>query len=94
MAFEKGYQVLLLDQRGTGLSSQISAEALDVLFKTDEEKAEYLSHFRADSIVRDCETIRKQLTAGRSAANDGESRITLLGQSFGGFCITTYLSLL
>ena len=92
VAFERGYQVLLLDQRGTGLSSQISTESLDQLFKTDEEKAEYLAHFRADNIVRDCEHIRKELTAGRSS--DEESRISLLGQSFGGFCITTYLSLL
>jgi pimeloyl-ACP methyl ester carboxylesterase len=93
VAFEKGYQVLLLDQRGTGLSSQISAESLEKI-ETDEAKAEYLTHFRADSIVKDCETIRKQLTAGRSATNGEESRITLLGQSFGGFCIGTYLSLL
>lgn len=92
VAFEKGYQVLLLDQRGTGLSSQISAESLELSFKTDEEKANYLAHFRADSIVRDCETIRKKLTEGRS--KDDEQRISLLGQSFGGFCITTYLSLL
>jgi pimeloyl-ACP methyl ester carboxylesterase len=92
VAFEKGYQVLLIDQRGTGFSSQISAESLDTLFKTDEEKANYLTHFRADSIVRDCETVRKVLTQDRS--KDEEDRITLLGQSFGGFCITTYLSLL
>lgn len=92
MAFEKGYQVLLLDQRGTGFSSQISAESLDELFKTDEEKAEYLTHFRADSIVKDCEFIRKELTQDRT--EEDEKRITLLGQSFGGFCITTYLSLL
>ncbi|RCH92314.1 hypothetical protein CU097_012453 [Rhizopus azygosporus] len=91
VAFEKGYQVLLMDQRGTGLSCQISAESLSSQFKTDEEKAEYLSHFRADSIVRDCETIREQLTAGRSREED--RRIHLIGQSFGGFCITTYLSL-
>lgn len=91
VAFEKGYQVLLLDQRGTGFSSQISAESLESL-GSDQEKADYLAHFRADNIVRDCETIRKQLTAGRSS--EDESRITLLGQSFGGFCITTYLSLL
>ncbi|CAO3645368.1 unnamed protein product [Mucor hiemalis] len=91
VAFEKGYQVLLLDQRGTGFSSQISAESLDELFKTDEEKAEYLTHFRADSIVKDCEFIRKELTQDRT--EEDEKRITLLGQSFGGFCITTYLSL-
>jgi alpha-beta hydrolase superfamily lysophospholipase len=81
-----------MDQRGTGLSCQISAESLSSQFKTDEEKAEYLSHFRADNIVRDCETIREQLTAGRSREED--RRIHLIGQSFGGFCITTYLSLL
>ncbi|KAI7890084.1 Alpha/Beta hydrolase protein [Mucor mucedo] len=91
VAFEKGYQVLLIDQRGTGLSSQISSESLETLFKTDEEKADYLTHFRADSIVKDCETIRKQLTQDRT--KEEEERITLLGQSFGGFCITTYLSL-
>lgn len=84
--------MLLIDQRGTGLSSQISSESLEILFKTDEEKANYLTHFRADSIVKDCETIRKQLTQDRT--KDEEERITLLGQSFGGFCITTYLSLL
>ncbi|KAI9489978.1 Alpha/Beta hydrolase protein [Zychaea mexicana] len=89
-AFDNGYQVLLLDQRGTGLSTAISAESLEFL-KTDEAKAAYLTHFRADSIVRDCETIRKKLTAGRPS--DSESRVALLGQSFGGFCITTYLSL-
>ncbi|KAI8890612.1 alpha/beta-hydrolase [Backusella circina FSU 941] len=89
-ALDKGYQVLFLDQRGTGLSTAVSAESLEK-FESDEEKADYLSHFRADSIVKDCEIIRKQLTAGRG--EDAESRITLLGQSFGGFCITTYLSL-
>ena len=92
VAFEKGYQVLLLDQRGTGLSSQISAESLDELFKTDEEKANYLTHFRADNIIRDAEFVRKELTKDR--AKEDESRISLLGQSFGGFCIITYLSLL
>ena len=41
-------QALWLDQRGTGLSSPVSGELLDD--KTDEEKAEYLTHFRADNI--------------------------------------------
>ncbi|KAI8381398.1 Alpha/Beta hydrolase protein [Radiomyces spectabilis] len=90
VAFDKGYQVLLLDQRGTGLSSQISAESLEQ-FDSDEAKAQYLTHFRADNIVRDCETIRQKLTEDR--ANKAEERLTLLGQSFGGFCIVTYLSL-
>ncbi|KAF7721961.1 hypothetical protein EC973_003899 [Apophysomyces ossiformis] len=91
-AFDHGYQVLLLDQRGTGLSSQISAESLDALqLSTTDQKLNYVKHFRADSIVRDCETIRHQLTKDRPAGY--EKRISLLGQSFGGFCIGTYLSL-
>ncbi|KAI8976009.1 Alpha/Beta hydrolase protein [Pilobolus umbonatus] len=90
VAFEKGFQILLLDQRGTGLSSQISAQSLDRL-DTTEKKAEYLSYFRADSIIHDCEHIRKLLTSERSPKH--EQRLTLLGQSFGGFCIGTYLSL-
>jgi pimeloyl-ACP methyl ester carboxylesterase len=43
-----------------------------------------LRHFRADSIVRDAEAFREAL---------GAERWSVLGQSFGGFCVTTYLSL-
>jgi pimeloyl-ACP methyl ester carboxylesterase len=75
----KDYRVLLLDQRGTGRSTP--AAALDGLTPT--EQAEYLSHFRADSIVRDAESIREEL---------GIERWSILGQSFGGFCVTAYLS--
>ncbi|KAJ1792282.1 hypothetical protein LPJ59_004864, partial [Coemansia sp. RSA 2399] len=90
-AIKEGYQVLLLDQRGTGLSSPVNSATLGAQFATTAEKVEYLSHFRADSIVGDCEHIRRILCEGRK---DKESRkLTLLGQSFGGFCITTYLSL-
>lgn len=45
--------------------------------------AEYLTHLRADSIVADAELLREALE---------EKPWSLLGQSFGGFCITTYLS--
>jgi pimeloyl-ACP methyl ester carboxylesterase len=48
------------------------------------EQADYLKHFRADSIVRDAEAIRAEL---------GVERWSVLGQSFGGFCVMTYLSL-
>ena len=41
---------------------------------------------RADSIVKDCELIRKTLLGN-------ETKWTVLGQSFGGFCVMTYLSL-
>ena len=51
-----------------------------------EAQAEYLGHFRADSIVRDAELIRKQLVGP-------DEQWDLVGQSYGGFCITTYLSI-
>ncbi|KAJ2701616.1 hypothetical protein H4218_001328 [Coemansia sp. IMI 209128] len=89
-AITEGYQILLIDQRGTGLSSPISADSLDARFASTTEKVEYVSNFRADNIVRDCEHIRKILCRDRA---DKDSKIALLGQSFGGFCITTYLSL-
>jgi pimeloyl-ACP methyl ester carboxylesterase len=73
------YRVLLLDQRGTGRSTPIGA--LPGL--TASEQAEHLAHFRADSIVRDAESIRREL---------GIERWSVLGQSFGGFCVITYLS--
>jgi hypothetical protein len=47
--------------------------------------AHYLTHFRADAIVQDAEWIRRELL--------GEGvRWSVLGQSFGGFCVTHYLS--
>ena len=73
------YRVLMLDQRGTGRSSPVGA--LPGL--SPEAQAEYLSHFRADAIVRDAEWIRGEL---------GVERWSVLGQSFGGLCVTTYLS--
>jgi pimeloyl-ACP methyl ester carboxylesterase len=69
----------MLDQRGTGRSTPVGALA----GRTPQEQAEYLAHFRADSIVRDAEWIRREL---------GVERWSVLGQSFGGFCVTTYLS--
>lgn len=46
---DKGYQVLQLDQRGTGLSTPISGAT--VLEKTSlEEQVAYLKLFRADNI--------------------------------------------
>ncbi len=76
------YRVLLLDQRGTGNSSVINHQTLAHL--TPKQQADYLSHFRADNIVRDAEFIREQF---------GVEQWAILGQSFGGFCSLTYLSL-
>ncbi|KUO18176.1 alpha/beta fold hydrolase [Streptomyces dysideae] len=79
----KEYRVLLLDQRGTGHSAPANRQTLP-LRGGPAEQADYLTHFRADSIVRDCETIRTEITGG--------TPWTVLGQSFGGFCTVNYLS--
>lgn len=76
------YRVLLLDQRGTGRSSPITRQTLPARGEAAAQ-AEYLARFRADSIVRDAELIRRELT--------GEPW-SVLGQSFGGMCTVTYLS--
>ena len=75
------FRVLLLDQRGTGLSTPLSPPALASLQHA--HAAQLLTYFRADSIVADCEAIRKALDV---------KTFSLLGQSFGGFCSCTYLS--
>lgn len=77
------YRVLLLDQRGTGRSTPANRQTLPAR-GTPAEQAAYLAHFRSDSIVRDAEAIRPALTGG--------APWTVLGQSFGGFCTTHYLS--
>ncbi|MGA5797463.1 alpha/beta fold hydrolase [Streptomyces cellulosae] len=78
------YRVLLLDQRGTGASTPANRQTLP-LRGGPAEQADYLTRFRSDAIVRDCETIRPQVTGG--------ARWTVLGQSFGGFCTVAYLSM-
>ena len=74
------FRVLMLDQRGTGRSSPLgtSPELEPAAL------AERLTHFRADAIVRDAEWIRDALDV---------ERWSVLGQSFGGMCVVTYLSL-
>ncbi|WP_460071841.1 alpha/beta fold hydrolase [Streptomyces sp. YKOK-I1] len=80
----KDYRVLLLDQRGTGASTPANRQTLP-LRGGPAAQADYLTHFRADSIVRDCEAVRHEVTGG--------APWTVLGQSFGGFCTVSYLSL-
>ncbi|MDH2429011.1 alpha/beta fold hydrolase [Sphaerisporangium sp. TRM90804] len=76
------HRVLLLDQRGTGRSTPVTAATAARL---GDGLAGYLRHFRADSIVRDAEIIRRKLCGGRPWET--------LGQSYGGFITLTYLSL-
>ncbi|MGH9170204.1 MAG: alpha/beta fold hydrolase [Acidimicrobiales bacterium] len=75
------FRVLMLDQRGTGRSTPVGA--LDTLGATPEAQAAYLACFRADSIVEDAEFVRRQM---------GIEKWSVLGQSFGGFCVMRYLS--
>lgn len=77
------FRVLLLDQRGTGRSTPATAATLPVRGDAA-ARADYLAHFRADSIVADAEFIRRQLI--------DEQPWSILGQSYGGFCALTYLS--
>ncbi len=79
-----------MDPRGTGLSTHISPESLPANLTTDQAIADYLKLFRADSIVKDCEAIRKTLLGHKP--NPEDRKWTILGQSFGGFCAITYLS--
>jgi pimeloyl-ACP methyl ester carboxylesterase len=74
------FRVLMLDQRGTGRSTPIGV----LPGMTATEQAEYLANFRADAIVRDAEHLRRAL---------GVERWSVLGQSFGGLCAMTYLSI-
>lgn len=89
------YQVVMLDQRGTGQSTPVGTALVNrdgqqhfeltgpLAGKDAEEQAEYLSHLRADEIVNDCERVREAL---------GATKWTVLGQSFGGFTTMHYLA--
>ncbi|GKY92515.1 hypothetical protein MPSEU_000221800 [Mayamaea pseudoterrestris] len=137
-------KIVLMDQRGTGQSSPVTKQSLELMFPdlfllddvavrnvsdirnvddhlplvmdqlpdSDTKQAvqaavdqvfEYLTHFRADNIVLDAEEIRDALMLPPNL-NDDDAAPTSdpivpkpwgasLGQSFGGFCSMTYLSL-
>ena len=76
-ALARGYQVVLLDQRGTGRSTRIDAHTPSLI------DVSVLTQLRANDIVSDAEALREEL---------GLARWDVLGQSFGGFCLTHYLA--
>ncbi|WP_165241471.1 alpha/beta fold hydrolase [Corynebacterium lizhenjunii] len=78
-AAAKKYRWILLDQRGTGRSHRIDGASPE-----EDRSVERLRLLRQDNIVRDAEALREHL---------GIKRWSLFGQSFGGFCITAYVSL-
>ena len=78
------FRVLMYDTRGNGLSTRVDYQTLP-LEGDAQQQADYLKHFRADNIVRDAEAIRAQLCPGQAWST--------IGQSYGGWCTLTYLSL-
>ncbi|KAK3497111.1 Alpha/Beta hydrolase protein [Neurospora hispaniola] len=87
-ALDRGYTLLLLDYRGTGLSTPINQPHLATL-GGPQQQADYLKRFRADSIVRDAEAVRLCLTADYPETH---KKWSIFGQSYGGFVALTYLS--
>ncbi|MGW7002409.1 alpha/beta fold hydrolase [Streptomyces sp. NPDC054933] len=77
------HRVLLLDQRGTGRSTAVTARSA-ARYTSARELADHLALYRADAIVADAELIRRQLC--------GDEPWETLGQSYGGFVTLTYLS--
>lgn len=82
----KTHRLVLLDQRGTGNSTPLTARTLSALGSSDIQ-AEYCELFRADSIIADAEVVRGFLLADRS-----DQRWSTMGQSYGGFLTLSYLS--
>lgn len=74
----------MYDTRGNGLSTPVDHQTL-ALEGNAAAQAEYLTHFRQDNIVRDAELIRSRMSPGRPWST--------IGQSYGGWCTMTYLSL-
>lgn len=81
----KHYKLFMLDQRGTGLSTPVDSVTLSNLSPDDQKFI--LENMRADNIVRDAELIRLSMEELQNA------KWTTLGQSFGGFCTTTYINM-
>lgn len=76
------HRVLLMDQRGTGRSTPITARTVGDM--PADRLATFLKLFRADSIVADAEILRERVAGG--------ARWDTLGQSYGGFITMAYLS--
>lgn len=89
-ALSRGYQILLLDHRGTGLSTPVSADMLGTLSGGADAQFEYLKLMRQDNTVRDCEAVRKCLTQGWP---EHKVKWSIFGQSYGGFVSMSYLSM-
>jgi hypothetical protein len=130
-ALDSYKRVVLMDQRGTGGSSPVTKQSLQLMFpelffldssqtttttttttttKLDEmeesdqkrsvqtavyQVVDYLAHFRADNIVQDAEEVKEVLLLPNLEETESIPKPwgASLGQSFGGFCSMTYLSM-
>ena len=81
------FNIILMDQRGTGRSSPLHISTMASWAKAwgADVVASVLACFRADSIVLDAEAVRCKLLGPASSWH-------IMGQSFGGFCVVRYLS--
>mmetsp|Transcript_14947 Transcript_14947/g.30749 ORF Transcript_14947/g.30749 Transcript_14947/m.30749 type:complete len:559 (+) Transcript_14947:59-1735(+) len=89
-AMKKGFnKFVLMDQRGTGQSTPVTLQSLRLKFGPDlptSSVSDYLTNFRAPSINLDADLIRRTLLS------DSQPYDAILGQSFGGFCLASYLT--
>lgn len=76
----KDYQVVLMDQRGTGQSTPIDAETV----MAQEDPAGFLTLFLQNQILADAEALREEIAGGEQWST--------LGQSYGGFLTLGYFS--
>lgn len=85
---DRGYEVIFIDYRGTGLSSAVSDATL-ARFSSPDEKATYLQNFRTDTIAKDLEAIRRCLVKDYPP---NLQKWSIFGVSFGGSVSLSYLS--
>jgi proline iminopeptidase len=71
------FRVVLMDQRGTGRSSRVTARRI-AAFADPQAAAAQLLAFRADSIVADAEHVRTTLYGGRRRTGDVLDRLLTL----------------
>jgi pimeloyl-ACP methyl ester carboxylesterase len=88
---EKGYKLISMDHRGMGLSNTITKATLAREGEAAAQ-AEYLTYFRAPYAVQDLEAVRLCLTQHWGYPEE-KRRWSIMGQSYGGFVCTTYLSM-
>ncbi|KAL8383268.1 hypothetical protein RB595_006836 [Gaeumannomyces hyphopodioides] len=90
-----GFQLLLLDYRGTGGSEKLDLARLRELQASSKdgssEAVRAFQETRQGDLVRDLEAIRLYLAAGQSTSKANvDDRLVLLGQSYGGWIAMLY----